>query len=176
MTRQTDQIGFSQRVRLEWFEQTVNLILAGNDKAAVMNALQDLLQNKVSVGGQAERGNREKIITILLRTWLTVPRGLESWRDEGLELLSCAPRCDSASPGCRPRHPDPGRRCPRVARAARGARSRKFARSVAHSAPVTESRRPPRGRAEKRSPHWRQADPERSPWLQGGTVHWPRSR
>jgi hypothetical protein len=94
MTRQTDQIGFSQRVRLEWFEQTVNLILAGNDKAAVMNALQDLLQNKVSVGGQAERGNREKIITILLRTWLTVPRGLESWRDEGLELLSCAPRCD----------------------------------------------------------------------------------
>jgi len=94
MTRQANQIGFSQRVRLEWFEQTVNLILAGNDKAAVMGALQDLLRDKVSVGGQAERGNREKIISILLKTWLTVPKGLEPWRDEGLELLSHAPQRD----------------------------------------------------------------------------------
>jgi hypothetical protein len=94
MTRRTDQIGFSQRVRLEWLEQTANLILAGNDKAAVNDALQELLKDKVSVGGQAERGNREKIITILLKTWLTVPRELESLRVEGLELLKRVPRCD----------------------------------------------------------------------------------
>jgi len=94
MTRRTDQIGFSQRVRLEWLEQTANLILAGNDKAAVNDALQELLKDKVSVGGQAERGNREKIITILLKTWLTVPRELESLRVEGLELLKRVPRRD----------------------------------------------------------------------------------
>jgi len=94
MTRRTDQIGFSQRVRLEWLEQTANLILAGNDKAAVNDALQELLKDKVSVGGQAERGNREKIITILLKTWLTVPSELESLRVEGLELLKRVPRCD----------------------------------------------------------------------------------
>ena len=35
MTRRTNQIGFSQRVHLEWLEQTANLILAGNEKAAV---------------------------------------------------------------------------------------------------------------------------------------------
>ena len=29
MTRRSDQIGFSQRVRLEWLEQTANLVLAG---------------------------------------------------------------------------------------------------------------------------------------------------
>ena len=91
MTRRTDQIGFSQRVRLEWFEQTTNLVLAGNDKAAISDALQELLKDKVSVGGQAERGNREKIITILLRTWLTVPSELESLRVEGLELLKRVP-------------------------------------------------------------------------------------
>ena len=34
MTRRTDQIGFSQRVRLEWLEQTANLILAGIAVAA----------------------------------------------------------------------------------------------------------------------------------------------
>ena len=94
MTRRTDQIGFSQRVRLEWLEQTANLVLAGNDKAAVNDALQELLKDKVSVGGQAERGNREKIITILLKVWLTVPSELESLRVEGLELLKRVPRRD----------------------------------------------------------------------------------
>jgi len=73
MTRRSDQIGFSQRVRLEWLEQTANLVLAGNDKAAVNEALQELLKDKVSAGGQAERGNREKIITILLKTWEATP-------------------------------------------------------------------------------------------------------
>jgi hypothetical protein len=94
MTRRTDQIGFSQRVRLAWLEQTANLVLAGNDKAAVNEALQEILKDKVSVGGQAERGNREKIITILLKTWLTVPNQLEGLRDEGLELLKRVPRRD----------------------------------------------------------------------------------
>jgi len=105
MSRRTDQtrlpgrdrrgqVGFSQRVRLEWLEQTANLVLAGNEKAAVNDALQELLKDKVSIGGQAERGNREKIITILLKTWLTVPSELESLRVEGLELLKRVPRRD----------------------------------------------------------------------------------
>jgi hypothetical protein len=94
MTLKTDQIGFSQRVRLEWLERTANMVLAGNDKAAVNDALQDLLKDKVSVGGQAARGNREKTITILLRTWLTVPNELEALRDDGLDLLKRIPPSD----------------------------------------------------------------------------------
>jgi len=94
MTRRTDQIGFSQRIRLEWLEQTANLVLAGNDKATINDALQELLKNKVSVGGQAERGNREKIITILLKVWLTSPTELESLRIGGLELLKRLLHCD----------------------------------------------------------------------------------
>lgn len=92
MNKRTNQIGFSQRVRLEWLEQTANLVLAGSDKAAINAALQELLKGKVSIGGQAERGNREKIITILLKTWLTVPTELESLRFEGLELLKRVPQ------------------------------------------------------------------------------------
>jgi hypothetical protein len=88
------QIGFSQRVRLEWLERTANLVLAGNDKASINDALQDFLKDKVSVGGKTERGNREKIITILLKTWLTVPNEIEALRDDGLELLKCVPRSD----------------------------------------------------------------------------------
>jgi len=87
VARRTEQIGFSQRVRLEWLERTANLVLAGNDKAAINDALQEVLKDKVSVGGQAKRGNREKIITILLKTWLTVPDEIEALRDDGLDLL-----------------------------------------------------------------------------------------
>jgi len=94
VNRRKDQIGFSQRVRLEWLEQTADMILAGNDKAAINDALQELLKDKVSIGGQAERGNREKIITILMKTWLTVPVELEALRIEALELLKLVPRSD----------------------------------------------------------------------------------
>ncbi|MBP7462107.1 MAG: hypothetical protein KBA26_12525 [Candidatus Delongbacteria bacterium] len=91
MTRPVDQIGFSQRVRLEWLERTADLILAGNDKSTIYDALQELLKDKVSVGSQAKRGNRDKIITILLKTWLMVPGKLESLRGEGLKLLNDIP-------------------------------------------------------------------------------------
>ncbi|MCF8129341.1 MAG: hypothetical protein K9N10_12560 [Deltaproteobacteria bacterium] len=81
------QIGFSQRIRLEWLEQTANLVLAGNDKNTINDALQNLLKDKISIGGKAIRGNREKVITILLKIWVTVPRELRKMRDEGLEIL-----------------------------------------------------------------------------------------
>lgn len=94
MNYRENQIGFSQRVRLEWFEQTANLVLAGNDKPAIIAALQELLKDKVSVGGDAERGNREKIITILMKVWLNAPRGLEALRVDGLDLLQRLSRTD----------------------------------------------------------------------------------
>lgn len=87
MTRRTDQIGFSQRVRLEWLEQTANLILAGNDKAAVNDALQDLLKDKVSVGGQAKGCNRDKVISILRTVWMTPREEIIALRDDGLNFL-----------------------------------------------------------------------------------------
>ncbi len=94
MNPRNSRIGLSQRIRLEWFEQTADLILAGNDKAAINDSLQDLLLDKVSVGGKSVRGAREKVITILLKTWVTVPRELEKLRDEGLEILQELPRKD----------------------------------------------------------------------------------
>jgi hypothetical protein len=94
MNKRQNQIGFSQRIRLEWLQYTANLILSGNDKGAVNSSLQELLKDKVSVGGKAARGNKEKVITILMKIWLNVPGELESVRDEGLELLKSLPRKD----------------------------------------------------------------------------------
>lgn len=92
MNGRLTQIGFSQRIRLEWLETTANLILAGNDKTIINDSLQKILEDKVSVGGSSVRGNREKAITILLKIWLTVPPNLEKLRDDGLDLLLRLPR------------------------------------------------------------------------------------
>ena len=92
MSNRQKQIGFSQRIRLEWLQYTANLVLAGNDKGGVNSSLQELLKDKVSIGGKAVRGNKEKAITILMKIWLNVPGELEAVRDDGLELLKSLPR------------------------------------------------------------------------------------
>jgi len=86
------QIGFSQRIQLEWLEQTAQLFLAGNTKEQIESILQDVLSGKLSVGGTAQRGNREKVITILMKTWVTVPTMLEALRNDGLDLLKRLPQ------------------------------------------------------------------------------------
>ncbi len=88
MTKQAYQIGFSQRVRLEWFEHTTNLILAGNDKASVNDALQERLKDTVSIGGHSKGSNRNKIISILRKIWVTTPKEMVPLRDDGLAFLS----------------------------------------------------------------------------------------
>ena len=80
-------IGFSQRIQLEWLEYTANLVLAGNRREAVVVALSERLRDKLSVGNEPERGNRDKAITILAKVWVTVPGELRTLRDEGLDIL-----------------------------------------------------------------------------------------
>ena len=87
MRRRQAQIGFSQRIRLEWFEHTARLVMTGDDKTKINDSLQNRLRKRVSVGGASVRGNREKIITILLNTWLTVPPDRKKLRDEGLQIF-----------------------------------------------------------------------------------------
>lgn len=93
MTR-FDEIGMSQRVRLEWLEHTTQLVLAGLARPEIEAELKVLLQDKLSVGGTAVRGNREKVVTILLRTWMDVDKDLEALRDEGLQLVRDLPLAD----------------------------------------------------------------------------------
>ena len=81
------RIGFSQRIRIDWLEYTANLVLAGNPRDAIVAALSERLKEKLSVGSRPVRGSRDKAITILTKVWVTVPRELQSLRDEGLDHL-----------------------------------------------------------------------------------------
>jgi len=88
------QIGFSQRVQLDWLEQTAALVLAGQTREQIETALEERLRDKLSVGGTAPRGNREKAITILLKIWVAVPKWLQPLRDDGLDHLRRLPYDD----------------------------------------------------------------------------------
>lgn len=85
--KRREQIGFSQRIRLDWLEYTANLVLAGNTQTETVAALGERLKEKLSVGNQPERGNRDKAITILKNVWVTVPTEFQSLRDQGLDYL-----------------------------------------------------------------------------------------
>jgi hypothetical protein len=86
------QIGFSQRIQLDWLEHTAALVLAKQTRAQIDTALQACLRDRLSVGGTAQRGNREKAITILLRIWVSVPPHLQPFRDDGLQFVQRLPR------------------------------------------------------------------------------------
>jgi len=91
LSRHYFQIGVSQLIRLEWLRYTANLVLANYDKKAIKESLEELLKDKVSKGGNAERGNRKKIITILMKVWVNPLPDLSNFRREGLELLKNQP-------------------------------------------------------------------------------------
>lgn len=93
MNAMANQVGVSQRLRLEWLEATANLALAGQDTQAMHGALNEMLADKLSVNSRAVRGNRQKTITILTKIWHNVPPELVALRDDGLERL---PTLDSA--------------------------------------------------------------------------------
>ena len=86
MNDEAQQVGISQRLRAEWLEAIVNLILAGNGGPAIRDALDAMLASKLSVNSRAVRGNRRKTISILMKIWLNAPPGLEGLRDEGLRM------------------------------------------------------------------------------------------
>ena len=85
------QVGFSQRIQLEWLEQTAALYLAGNSKKEIQTTLQESLQTELSVGSDARWGNRGKAITIVLNIWSSVAPDIEGLRGDGLQLLNQTP-------------------------------------------------------------------------------------
>lgn len=85
------EVGFSQRIQLDWLDRTAQLYSVGYTKDEIVESLQALLQDRLSIGSDARSGNRALTILILLKVWVVVPRGLESLRDEGLGLLKRLP-------------------------------------------------------------------------------------
>lgn len=92
MTRNEGMIGYNRTVRLRWLDETVDLFLVGQTAPEIIETLRQRLQNQLSIGSNAERGSREKTITILLKTWVRVPPQVRDLRDNAIEILHDIPR------------------------------------------------------------------------------------
>jgi hypothetical protein len=80
-------IGYNRTVKLQWLDETLDLYLAGMPDADIYQSLRDRLKDEMSVGREPKRGSREKTITLLLKTWVRVPKRLQATRDEAVNLL-----------------------------------------------------------------------------------------
>ena len=94
MNDRQKQIGIDRLIRLKWLECTSNLVLAGNDENAVKNELEQVLTTAFPSSSSSKRGSVSKTLTILLKTWLRVPRDIHFLRDAGLELLQSVKKTD----------------------------------------------------------------------------------
>ena len=80
-------IGYNRTVKLSWLDETLDLFLAGMSDADIYEALRERLKDELSVGSTAQRGSREKTITLLMKTWVRVPAPLRALREDGVHLL-----------------------------------------------------------------------------------------
>src|SRR3954451_13497275 len=86
------QTGFNRRIALPWLERTAQLALAGASRADAAATLDDVLMDRLAVGGSGPGNAREKTINILLKIWVNPPVALVPLRDDGLRLLQRLPR------------------------------------------------------------------------------------
>jgi hypothetical protein len=84
-------IGFTQRIQLQWLEWTAQMALSGLSEEEIHAELQNRLRPIVSVGGDDNRSNRGKVVGILMKVWVKVPKELRDFRDEGLAFLAKLP-------------------------------------------------------------------------------------
>ena len=87
-------IGYNRTVKLRWLDETLDLFLAGMSDADIYEALRARLKDELSVGSTAQRGSREKTITLLMKTWVRVPTPLRELREDCLHLLQGVRRSD----------------------------------------------------------------------------------
>ena len=84
-------VGFSRRIKLEWLERTAALTQAGTGIDDTREILLELVGETRSVGKAKTRGSGEISVTILLKTWVLVPKDLEAFRNDGLKHLAGLP-------------------------------------------------------------------------------------
>ena len=81
-------IGYNRTVKLAWLETVVGLLIAGKSDKQIYESLLEMLKDQLSPGSDAIRGSREKTITLLLKTWVRVPQGIDSASRGGAGIIA----------------------------------------------------------------------------------------
>ena len=89
MSKRHEAIGLKQTIRLEWMQQTTNLMLAGVDSKIIRQELHDLLNDKTGSGNKQERGStsRSQAVNILMNVWPQPDPDVSAFRTASLTFL-----------------------------------------------------------------------------------------
>jgi hypothetical protein len=87
-------IGYNRTVKLAWLEAVAGLAGNGKNEKEIYSALSEMLKDQLSKNSEAKRGSREKTITLLIKTWVRVPKNLEDFRQRALKLFRAHPTSD----------------------------------------------------------------------------------
>ena len=80
-------IGIDRLIRLDWLELTVSLLLAGNKEKEIEAILNETLAPSFTAASpDTIRGSLSKTVTILMKTWIRVPKELIHLRNKGIDL------------------------------------------------------------------------------------------
>lgn len=85
------EVGFSQRIRLEWFEKTAKLLAEGKAKKEIESELYNILSKQLHSDGNTKRGSREKAITILLKIWVSSPEHVQPLKEDAITYFRKLP-------------------------------------------------------------------------------------
>ena len=81
------QVGIDRLICLQWLEKTARLVLAGVDSSAIKHTLEEILTKRFPSSLKERRSSVGKTITVLMKTWVSVPQDLMPLRDSGIDLL-----------------------------------------------------------------------------------------
>jgi len=89
MSKRHNTIGIKQAIRLEWMDQTLNLLLAGMDTHAIRNELHHYLSERKGDGslGQRSKNTRTFAVNNLMHIWITPPKEILPLRDDAIALI-----------------------------------------------------------------------------------------
>ena len=82
------QVGIDRPIRFGWLDQTAQLLLAKKTEDDVVSLMTEVLSREFPDADPSIRGSLSKTMTILMKTWIRVPKDLRSFRDRGLRLLA----------------------------------------------------------------------------------------
>lgn len=88
------EIGFSQRIRLEWLEKAAELLSEGKTKNEIEAVLYEILTEQLQSKGNPKRGSREKAMTILFKIWVSVPETMQPLKEDAITYFRKLPLND----------------------------------------------------------------------------------
>lgn len=86
MGKRHEAIGIKQVTRMEWYDYALNLILDGQNPNAIRTRLDEIIRERLQVGGYGERGEQTytKAVTQVMKCWVSPDRDLIPFRDDAL--------------------------------------------------------------------------------------------